>query len=73
MSERIQLLFQGRNVTDLPIISPVLTSLIIAAAPVEDGAAVDGYTTMEQTNEVGLAFFNAYLKGEGSFTAAETN
>lgn len=56
------------NVTDLPLISPVLTSLIIGAAPGNGGAEVDGFATMERTNALVLAFFNAYLKDEGSFS-----
>lgn len=56
------------NVTDLPLISPVLTSLIIGAAPGNGGVEVDGFAAIERTNALVLAFFNAYLKGEGSFS-----
>jgi hypothetical protein len=60
------------NVTDLPLISPVLASLIISAAPGNGGETVDAYAAMAQTNQLVVAFFNAYLKGEGSFSVAGT-
>lgn len=60
------------NVTDLPLISPVLTSLIMIASPGDSGASVDGYAAIAQTNQLVLEFFDVYLKGQGSFSAAGT-
>jgi hypothetical protein len=36
------------------------------------GAAADPYATIEKMNGIVLQFFNAYLKGEGAFSAAGT-
>lgn len=60
------------NVTDVLLISPVFAGLIITMAPGNGGAQVDDFAAMERTNQLVLAFFNAYLKGEGSFAGAET-
>jgi dienelactone hydrolase len=60
------------NVTDVPLISPVFASVIMTMAPNNGGAQVDDFAAMERTNQLVLAFFNAYLKGQGSFSAAST-
>jgi predicted dienelactone hydrolase len=60
------------SVTDLPLISPFLVSMISSAVPKSGGREVTPYATVEKMNAIVLKFFNAYLKGEGSFTAAGT-
>jgi dienelactone hydrolase len=55
------------SVTDMPLISPFLVSMINASVPKAGGQAVDPYDTVEKMNDMVLQFFNAYLKGEGSF------
>ena len=57
--------------TDLPLISPFLVNLINASVPKAGGQAMDPLATIEKMNDLILKFFNAYLKGEGNFTAGE--
>jgi dienelactone hydrolase len=57
------------SLTDLPLVSPFLVSLINSSVPKGGGIEADRYGTIEKMNGLVLAFFNAYLKGEGSFTA----
>jgi hypothetical protein len=61
------------SMTDLPLISPFLVSMINASVPKGGGQEVDPYATIEKMNDLVLKFFNAYLKGEGNFTTAGTN
>jgi len=61
------------SVTDLPIISPFLVSIIGASVPSSVGQEVTPYATVEKMNALVLKFFNTYLKGEGNFTAPESN
>jgi dienelactone hydrolase len=61
------------SVTDMPLISPLLVSMINASVPRGGGTEVDPYATIEKMNAIVLKFFNAYLKGEGSFTTAGAN
>ena len=56
------------SLTDLPLVSPFLVSMINSSVPKGGGIEVDKYATLEKMNGIVLAFFNAYLKGEGSFT-----
>ena len=56
------------SVTDLPLRSPFLVSLINASVPKGGGQEVTPYETVEEMNTLVLKFFNAYLKGEGNFT-----
>jgi dienelactone hydrolase len=58
------------SMTDLALTSPFLVSLVDAAVPKAGGQAVNALETTEKINALVLAFFNAYLKGEGSFTTA---
>jgi dienelactone hydrolase len=58
------------SLTDVPLISPFLVSVINASVPKGGGRAVDSYATIEEMNGIVLQFFNAFLKGEGSFSAA---
>ena len=60
------------SVTDLPLISPLLVSVINASVPKGGGEEVDSYHTVEKMNSIVLEFFNAYLKGEGHFSPAGT-
>jgi hypothetical protein len=60
------------SVTDLPLISPFLVSMINASVPKSGGQEVDPLATIEKMNDIVLRFFNAYLKGEGTFTSAGT-
>ncbi len=59
------------SVTDLPLISPFFASMM-ASSVKKAGAAVtaDKYSTIETVNQLVLAFFNTYLKGQGSFSPA---
>ena len=56
------------SVTDLPLISPFLVSLINASVPRGGGQEITPYATIEKMNEIVLAFFDVYLKNEGTFT-----
>lgn len=57
------------SMTDLPLISPFLVSMINASVPKGGGGhAADALSTIDKMNEIVLKFFNVYLKGEGSFT-----
>jgi len=60
------------SLTDLPLISPFLVSVINASVPKAGGHEADPLATTNQMNEIVLEFFNVYLKGEGKFTAAGT-
>ncbi len=56
------------SLTDVPIISPFLTSMLVSAVPKGGGGApADKYYVIETVNHLALTFFNAYLKGQGSF------
>jgi dienelactone hydrolase len=62
-----------QSLTDLPLISPFLVSEITSAVPKAGGGeTADKYYVIEKMNDLVLMFFDAYLKGEGSFTAAGT-
>ena len=56
--------------TDLPLVSPFLVSIINSSVPKAGGVEADPYGTIEKMNGIVLQFFNVYLKGEGSFSAA---
>jgi dienelactone hydrolase len=56
------------SMTDLPLISPPLVALINASVPSAGGKEQDPYATVVKMNDLVLKFFNAYLKGEGTFT-----
>jgi len=62
-----------QSLTDLPITSPFLVSMITSSVKKAGGGETDDkYYVIEKMNEIVLSFFNVYLKGEGSFTAAGT-
>jgi hypothetical protein len=58
------------SVTDVPLVSPFLVSMINSSVPKGGGVEADPYGTIKKMTGIVLAFFNAYLKGEGSFTAS---
>ena len=58
--------------TDLPLKSPALLSLINRSVPQAAGHETDPLATIEKMNSIILAFFNTYLKGQGTFTYAGT-
>jgi dienelactone hydrolase len=60
------------SVTDLPLVSPFFVSMMRGSVPGVSGAEADPYATIEKMNGIVLQFFNAYLKGEGAFSAAGT-
>jgi dienelactone hydrolase len=60
------------SLTDLPLISPFLVSMINASVPKAGGHEVDPLSTINKMNELVLEFFNVYLKGAGKFSAAGT-
>jgi dienelactone hydrolase len=60
------------SLTDLPLISPFLVSVINASVPKAGGHEADPLSTINKVNEMVLEFFNVYLKGEGKFSTAGT-
>lgn len=58
------------SVTDLPLASPFMVSLMTSVVPGAAGGGADPYATIETMNGIILHFFNVYLKGEGTFTGA---
>jgi dienelactone hydrolase len=65
--------FPGTNhlsLTDLALNSPMLTSLLNGSVPSMAGTDADPLATITKLNSTVMEFFNAFLKGEGSFTAA---
>jgi len=65
--------FAGTNhlsFTDLPIKSPLLTSLLNGSVHSVAGPDADPLGTIDKLNATVLEFFNVFLKGRGSFTAA---
>jgi dienelactone hydrolase len=59
------------SLTDLALNSPLLTSLLNGSVHTVAGSDADPLSTIEKLNATVLQFFNVYLKGEGSFTAAK--
>jgi dienelactone hydrolase len=60
------------SVTDMPLISPFLVYMLNASVPNAGGQMTDPLSTIEKMNDLVLKFFNAYLKGEGTFTSSGT-
>lgn len=56
------------SMTDVPLVMPLMVSVINAAVPKAGGHEADALSTIEKMNEIVLQFFNVYLKGEGIFT-----
>ncbi len=55
------------SLTDLPLLSPFLVSMINASVPKAGGHEEDPLSTINRVNEMVLKFFNVYLKGAGKF------
>jgi dienelactone hydrolase len=56
------------SVTDLPLVAPIFVSMMRGSVPGIIEAEADPFVTIETMNGIVLQFFNAYLKGEGSFS-----
>jgi len=68
--------FAGTNhmsFTDLAVMSPLLTSLLNGSVHSVAGSDANPSATIEKLNDTILRFFNAFLKGEGSFSNAGLN
>jgi dienelactone hydrolase len=62
-----------QSLTDLAINSPFIVSLITSTVTKAGGGeSADKYYVIEKMNDLILAFFNTYLKGEGSFAPSAT-
>ncbi len=55
------------SLTDLSLSSPFLTNMLTGKK-----STVDAKTCLKTINKISLEFFDSYLKGKGSFTAAGT-
>jgi dienelactone hydrolase len=65
--------FAGTNhlsLTDLALNSPLLTFLLNSSGPSVAGSDANPLASIEKLNATVLNFFNVFLKGEGSFSAA---
>jgi dienelactone hydrolase len=60
------------SLTDLPLTSPFLMTVLNNSVHVGGGVEADRYTIIAKMNGFILAFFNAYLKGQGIFTSVGT-
>jgi dienelactone hydrolase len=58
------------SLTDLPLVSPFLVTLIGNPKDIVHAHEADKYYVIETMNTKVLEFFDAYLKGKGGFTAA---
>jgi dienelactone hydrolase len=62
-----------QSLTDLPLVSPFLVSVATSSVKKAGGGeTADKYYVIEKMNNLVLTFFNAYLKGEGSFSPAKS-
>ena len=61
------------SLTDLPLTSPFLASMISSSVKNVGGETADRLAVIEEMNDTALSFFNAYLKDEGSFTTPGTD
>jgi dienelactone hydrolase len=61
------------SVTDMPLISPFLVTMLNASVPNAGGQMTDPLSTIETMNDLVLKFFDAYLKGEGAFSSTGIN
>jgi dienelactone hydrolase len=67
--------FTGTNhmsLTDVPLMSPFLVTLMNSSFQSVGGSEADPLSTVEKMNSLVLEFFNDYLKDEGSFASAGT-
>ncbi|HRW11379.1 MAG TPA: hypothetical protein P5121_40045 [Caldilineaceae bacterium] len=56
------------SVTDLPLVSPFIVSLMTRSIPGVGASSADPLATVEKMNGIVLPFFDVYLKDEGTFT-----
>jgi pimeloyl-ACP methyl ester carboxylesterase len=56
------------SLTDLPLLSPMLASMLQGGS-----TSIDKYSCIVEMNSTILAFFDSYLKSEGTFTSAGTD
>lgn len=56
------------SLTDLPLVSPLLVSIINSSVPKGGGVELDKFATLEKMNHTILEFFNAFLKGGPAFS-----
>jgi dienelactone hydrolase len=62
-----------QSLTDLPLVSPFLVSMITnSVKKAGGGETADKYHVIEKMNDIVLVFFNVYLKGEGNFNLEGT-
>jgi len=62
-----------QSLTDLPLVSPFLVSMITnSVKKAGGGETADKYYVIEKMNYIVLVFFNVYLKGEGNFNLEGT-
>jgi dienelactone hydrolase len=57
------------SLTDLPLVSPFLVSMINTSIPKGGGQEIDAFSTIEKMNSNVLAFFDDFLKDKGTFTS----
>ncbi|MEK4509738.1 acetylhydrolase [Paenibacillus anaericanus] len=60
------------SLTDLPLFSPMLVSMISNSVSMGGGVEADKYYIIETMNTLVLEFFDCYLKGEGDFDSEGT-
>jgi len=60
------------SLTDLPLSSPFLLSVLNRSVQIGGREEADKYVIIAKMNGFVLEFFNVYLKGEGSFTSVGT-
>lgn len=60
------------SLTDLPLFSPMLVSMISNSVSMVGGVEADKYYIIETMNTLVLEFFDCYLKGEGDFDSEGT-
>jgi dienelactone hydrolase len=60
------------SLTDLPLVSPFLTSMITSSVKQVGHVTTDSLQVINKMNEIVLSFFNVFLKDKGTFTTAGT-
>jgi len=61
------------SLTDMPLSSPFLASLVSNSIKNIGGETANSLEVLEKMNSIVLQFFNVYLKSEGNFTTAGTD
>jgi hypothetical protein len=60
------------RLTDLSLESPLLVAILNGTYRAVGGHEADASTVIQKMNSLALEFFNATLKGQGSFNSAGT-